>query len=95
MTESDAGTVGEADYSDPFSTYHHPTMLRPPLAVQYDSDPQAEQKEWDLSVKYVSSLLEELRVMNSFHAGKMHGMMIDLYEEVCDFVYRYRLHDDE
>ena len=33
--------------------------------------------------------------MNSFHAGKMHGMMIDLYEEVCDFVYRYRLHDDE
>ena len=61
MTESDAGTVGEADYSDPFSTYHHPTMLRPPAPVQYDSDPQAEQKEWDLSVKYVSSLLEELR----------------------------------
>ena len=62
MTESDAGTVGEADYADPFSTYHHPTMLRPPAPVQYDSDPQAEQKEWDLSVKYVSSLLEELRI---------------------------------
>ena len=64
-TESDAGTA-EGDYADPFSTYHHPTMLRPPLAVQYDSDPQVEQKEWDLSVKYVSSLLEELRIYKIF-----------------------------
>ena len=70
MTESEAGTLAGDDFADPYSTYQHPTMLKPPSAVPYDPDPLSEQKDWDLSVKYVSTILEELRffeILLNFH----------------------------